>query len=73
MLRLMASSLRVKTQIADNLWPLRADQDQLMLSIVNIAINARDAMPNGGVLTIVVRNTALRNGPDDDGLIGDCP
>jgi C4-dicarboxylate-specific signal transduction histidine kinase len=52
MLRLMASSLRVKTQIADNLWPLRADQDQLMLSIVNIAINRQ-------------RCDAQRRRPDD--------
>jgi signal transduction histidine kinase len=71
MLRQMASSLNVKTQIADSLWPPRADQDQLMRSIVNIAIDARDAMLNGGVLTIDVRNAALRNGPDDDVLTGD--
>jgi len=72
MLRQMASSLSVNTQIADDLWPLNADQDQLMLAIVNIAINARDAMmPKGGILTIDVRNAALRNDPDDDGLSGD--
>ena len=71
-LRQMASSLSVNKQIADNLWPLRADQDQLLLAILNIAINARDAMmPGGGVLTIEVRNAALQNGPEDDGLTGD--
>ena len=48
MLRQMASSLSVKTEIADDLWPLRADQDQLVLAILNIASNARDAMmPRG--------------------------
>ena len=35
MLRQMASSLSVKTQIADSLWPPRVDEDQLMRSIVN--------------------------------------
>ena len=71
-LRQMASSLSVNKRIADNLWPLRADQDQLLLAILNIAINARDAMmPGGGVLTIDVRNAALQNGPADDGLTGD--
>jgi signal transduction histidine kinase len=71
MLRQMAGSLSVKKRIADDLWPLRADQDQLVLAILNIASNARDAMPNGGVLTIDVRNAVLRNGPDDGGLNGD--
>ena len=71
MLRQMAGSLSVKRQIADDLWPLRADQDQLGLAILNIALNARDAMPKGGVLTIDVRNAVLRNAPDDDGLNGD--
>jgi signal transduction histidine kinase len=70
-LRQLASSLSVKKQIANNLWPLRADQDQLLLAILNIAINARDAMMPKGVLTIDVRNAVLQNGPDDDGLIGD--
>ncbi len=71
-LRLMAGSLNVNKQIAENLWPLRADQDQLLLAILNIGINARDAMmAGGGVLTIDVRNAALQNGPDDDGLTGD--
>jgi signal transduction histidine kinase len=71
MLRQMASSLTVVTRVAGDLWPLRADQDQLMLSIFNIAINARDAMPEGGDFTIDVRNAVLRNGPADDGLSGD--
>jgi signal transduction histidine kinase len=33
--------------------------------------NHRNAQPKGGILTIDVRNAALRNGPDDDGLSGD--
>jgi len=72
MLRHTASTLRVKKQIAEDLWPLRADQEQLMLAIFNIAINARDAMaPKGGTLSIDARNAILRDGPEDDGLSGD--
>jgi two-component system, NtrC family, sensor kinase len=71
-LRQMASSLIVNEQVADNLWPLRADQDQLLLAILNLAINARDAMiTEGGILTIDVRNAALQSSPDYDGLTGD--
>ena len=72
MLGQTAASPNVNLQIASDLWPLQADQDQLLLAILNLASNARDAMiPAGGVLMIDVRNAALRNGPDDDGLDGD--
>ena len=72
MLGQTAGSPNVKLQIASDVWPLRADQDQLALAILNIASNARDAMmPKGGVLTIDVRNAALCNGSGDDGLDGD--
>jgi two-component system, NtrC family, sensor kinase len=52
-------------------WPIHADPAQLDLAILNIAVNARDAMPNGGKLTIVARNLVL---PRDDGapsLVGE--
>ncbi|HET7710284.1 MAG TPA: response regulator [Sphingomicrobium sp.] len=50
-------------RIDDDCWSPYADQSQLELALMNLIINARDAMPSGGVITIEVENRAL--GPDD--------
>ena len=46
----------VETKLADGLWPALADPVQVEHSILNLAINARDAMPEGGKLTIATAN-----------------
>lgn len=42
---------------APDLWPAMVDPTQVELMVLNLAINARDAMPDGGLLTLVTRNT----------------
>jgi signal transduction histidine kinase/ActR/RegA family two-component response regulator len=68
---LMASSLRSNVEIVmkfpEDLWPVEADASDLELAIVNMALNARDAMPKGGVLTIAAENVAGLKSPELDG------
>jgi len=44
---------------ADDLWPIKVDGAQFDSCLVNLATNARDAMPNGGLFAITARNTTL--------------
>lgn len=55
----LGSGIRVETDLAPSLWPVRADPGQLEVAILNLAVNARDAMPGGGTLTVQARNVVL--------------
>ena len=57
--RTLIENISIKTRLADDLWPTVVDASQLENSIVNLAINARDAMPGGGELTIQTSNISL--------------
>lgn len=55
-------AVTVETVLADGLWPIHADPNQLENVVLNVAVNARDAMPEGGRLTIETRNVDLDPG-----------
>src|SRR5262249_36599563 len=52
---------RIRTEVSreEALWPVRADPAQLETAILNIALNARDAMVDGGTLKIETRNVTV--------------
>ncbi len=52
-------SITVKSILADDLWVAFVDPAQLENAIINLALNAKDAMPNGGALTIETSNIEL--------------
>ncbi|MGH9218464.1 MAG: ATP-binding protein, partial [Vicinamibacterales bacterium] len=60
--RVIGENIAVTAQADDNLWQILADPVQVEQSIVNLAINARDAMPNGGTLQITARNAPRAKG-----------
>jgi signal transduction histidine kinase len=72
---LLARGLRedigVTIDLPDDLWPVRVDLGEFELALLNIAVNARDAMPNGGAFRITARNTRCAGEAASGGLSGD--
>jgi two-component system NtrC family sensor kinase len=60
--RTVGSTVRVETDFAPDLWQVDADATQLELAVINLAINSRDAMPEGGVLRVRTFKTTLPQG-----------
>jgi PAS domain S-box-containing protein len=54
--RSLGGLVRVQTELDADLWPAFCDPTQLELMLLNLAINARDAMPSGGIITIAACN-----------------
>ncbi len=57
--RLLSEDIEIETALDPGTWLTRIDQGQFEQLIVNIAVNARDAMPQGGTLRLVSANTTL--------------
>ena len=57
--RTIGEQIQLETIVGPDLWPIRADANQLENVIINLAVNARDAMPDGGRLTIETANAPL--------------
>lgn len=54
--RLLAQDIMLESELAEGLWPVMADSGQLEQVLMNLAVNARDAMPRGGTLRLETRN-----------------
>jgi PAS domain S-box-containing protein len=63
----VGGAVQLTTDVKDDVWPIKVDVAELETALVNLTINARDAMPDGGAIRISVENVRL----DDDVNQGD--
>ena len=69
--RTLGGIVRVERHLGDDLWTAMVDPDQLELAILNLCINARDAMEESGILTLSTRNETMEDGQITDLVAGD--
>jgi PAS domain S-box-containing protein len=67
----IGTSAQLVTTIGPEVWPVKVDPSELELALVNLALNARDAMPNGGVVAISAENVTLARGDAKAEIEGD--
>ena len=62
--RLISEDIELRCELASDLWPVKADPDQIAQVVLNLCLNSRDAMPHGGTLVLTTRNY-----PVDEGFV----
>jgi PAS domain S-box-containing protein len=67
----VGSGVRLSVGIGPKIWPVNVDESEFELALVNIALNAKDAMPNGGALVITAENMNLSGRETDTGIQGE--
>ena len=60
-----------RLEFADDLWPVEVDPGELELVILNLAVNARDAMPDGGTIVVRAENAPARSDDGSGDRVGD--
>ncbi len=66
-----AEKARLVADIPSSIWPVKADINEFELALLNITLNAREAMPEGGVITITAENAVLKREDNPGQLEGD--
>jgi PAS domain S-box-containing protein len=62
LMRTLGGVVRIEKKLSDALWPAMVDPDQLELAILNLCINARDAMAEGGQIFLSTRTASVAEG-----------
>ncbi|MCJ2121714.1 response regulator [Methylobacterium sp. J-077] len=62
--RSLGGLVTVRTELGDDLAAVQVDPDQLELAVLNLCINARDAMPDGGTITVATRRLDIAGDPE---------
>jgi PAS domain S-box-containing protein len=63
----LGGRINLTIEVAADAWPVKVDPTELETALVNLLVNARDALPDGGAIAITARNTRI----DDDDMTGD--
>ena len=61
--RLLDPQIELRLNLGPHLWDITADADQMIQVVMNLCLNARDAMPQGGTIGIQTRNVAIDDEP----------
>ena len=67
----MHVNIALSVEVPSDIWPVRVDKSEFELALVNLAVNARDAMPDGGQLSITAENVRIAAGDTPEGVSGD--
>jgi two-component system NtrC family sensor kinase len=68
--RSLRGDIEIRTRTDGGPCRVHVDQGELELALLNLGVNARDAMPDGGMLSLAIRRVRLFEGADVDGLRG---
>ena len=63
--RVIGEDIQIETDLYERLWTLKGDKNLLTQILLNLVVNARDAMPRGGIITISTQNVIL----DEDSMM----
>jgi PAS domain S-box-containing protein len=66
--RLFEATIDIRINAEKDLWSVRADPGQIEQVLLNLAINSRDAMPDGGTLTFTTENRVIESNPSGIGM-----